>query len=487
MTTTNGSSTDNGVASTDIAQTATEGVETMNPDIDNECPRPVFSTPIEKLLFLPARDRGHDTASLLAAGSDGVVRAWCISAPGSYVGGFTASHHPDESVPAMAVDETNDLLVTGDACGYVKVWDISHFAVRERHCCDEEHRKRDAVWRDFPLLRWIKRLEEMGTGTLHKAFPTMQTAHEHDQPHLLTSVRAHVACINSVEYASLRSDERFILTASDDHSVRMWSLRGQFMGLFGQPALWDLNRTLCLRSERKEYMRHRPRSYLLPPDVRRCASTTTLRTLNNFKKTTWRGLACIVSCAQQFLEAGKRYREIDRPASVGKSSQSVHLKELPTPVLGHNFPRLPRHFTAKVARPVIFGHLCPAFHSIPLPAVEYVDFTPYTNMLKATRDRYQFSQHARLPPIRTGHGNPQRQALTRRYTVTHGHVGDHGHPGDHGHVRVHGHGHGHARMVGHAGDHDHAGDRGPPYDHDYAGAHGDTGAYGHAGDNAQRH
>ena len=116
---------------------------------------------------------------------------------------------------------------------------------------------------------------------------------------------------------------------------------------------------------------------------------------------------------------------------------------------------------------------CPAFHSVPLPLVEYVDFTRYSSMLKVVRERYQFSHPSRLPPIRTSN-HPERLTITNGPLISHGHAGDHS-------DRVR------ARMCGHAGDHDHTGTIGLTDDRSHTGAYGDTAAFGNAGDNAQRH
>lgn len=58
----------------------------------------------------------------MASGSDGWVRAWSIHHKGGLLGQFNAAHKPGEAVLAMATDEENEILITADTLGYVKVF-----------------------------------------------------------------------------------------------------------------------------------------------------------------------------------------------------------------------------------------------------------------------------------------------------------------------------------------------------------------------------
>ena len=80
----------------------------------------------------------------------------------------------------------------------VEVWDISHYLVRGRGCSDEEHAERQALWDSFPMIPWLKWLEDVHM--LHLDFHCMRKAHEWNTPHLLTSFRGHSTVINSIAH-----------------------------------------------------------------------------------------------------------------------------------------------------------------------------------------------------------------------------------------------------------------------------------------------
>lgn len=71
------------------------------------------------MLFLQKREHAHDTATLLTAGSEGWVRAWSMF--GGLLAQFVAANGKHESVLSMTTDENNNLLVTGDTLGFIKV------------------------------------------------------------------------------------------------------------------------------------------------------------------------------------------------------------------------------------------------------------------------------------------------------------------------------------------------------------------------------
>ena len=80
----------------------------------------------------------------------------------------------------------------------LQVWDISHYLIRCRSCSDEEHAERQDVWDRFPMMKWLRHLEEICM--IHLDFRCMKTAHERDTPHLLNSFRGHVRVINSIDH-----------------------------------------------------------------------------------------------------------------------------------------------------------------------------------------------------------------------------------------------------------------------------------------------
>lgn len=75
-----------------------------------------------QIVFLESRPNDQDTATLMASGADGWVRAWSIHHKGGLLGQFNAAQKGGgESVLAMTTDSKNEFLITGDTSGYIMV------------------------------------------------------------------------------------------------------------------------------------------------------------------------------------------------------------------------------------------------------------------------------------------------------------------------------------------------------------------------------
>ena len=146
-------------------------------------------------------------------------RFWNIYS-GSLVGAFQiesscAVHHRTAptllSASALATSATNDILVTGDSMGEVKVWTIAEY------CC-----KQRAEAGPPPLLHgW----------TAHAgAIVSLQVIEQEIQPPA-TSRGSHLPP---------RTMLRMVLSASADKTVRLWTIDGTAIGTFGQHAPWDI-------------------------------------------------------------------------------------------------------------------------------------------------------------------------------------------------------------------------------------------------------
>ena len=71
------------------------------------------------MLFLETREHDRLNATLLSS-AGGMIQAWSVHG-GGLLAQFQAAHTPGESVPAMATDKQNCILITGDSLGYIKV------------------------------------------------------------------------------------------------------------------------------------------------------------------------------------------------------------------------------------------------------------------------------------------------------------------------------------------------------------------------------
>lgn len=166
---------------------------------------PVFKDEmaVDNLIFLEARvcgHRHHTGAVLVASGHRGFVQFWWVRNGSALYDEFYAPHAPASSVTAMVTDPTNSILVTGDTEGCIGVWNIEKYA-------------------------------------LSASKPGMRT-----KPRLLNRYRAHTKTIVSIQYiVHGELNKEMLLTASKDCTVRLWTIKGIYIGIFGQEKSWDIN------------------------------------------------------------------------------------------------------------------------------------------------------------------------------------------------------------------------------------------------------
>ncbi|XP_073094149.1 LOW QUALITY PROTEIN: uncharacterized protein [Manis javanica] len=84
---------------------------------------------VEKIIFLQTRPRLPHMAALLSSCMDGYIYAWSIHRNGGLLGKFPVDFEDngDVVVGAMATDENDWILVTGDCKGHIKIWDIKDY------------------------------------------------------------------------------------------------------------------------------------------------------------------------------------------------------------------------------------------------------------------------------------------------------------------------------------------------------------------------
>ncbi|XP_067024528.1 cilia- and flagella-associated protein 337-like isoform X2 [Acropora muricata] len=154
-----------------------------------------FGQAVTKLLFLSERPLSASSigANLVSCNASGSVRFWNTH-KSICVGQFLAHEHA--GFLTMTVDDTNSYLVTGDADGVVKVWDIAEYCV----------------------------------GTL---------VDNDVAPPLVKQFQPHSDTINSIQLFT-RSERLLVLTASSDCSVALWDIEGRHIGIFGQEEHWKI-------------------------------------------------------------------------------------------------------------------------------------------------------------------------------------------------------------------------------------------------------
>ncbi|KAI8923511.1 WD40-repeat-containing domain protein [Entophlyctis helioformis] len=149
------------------------------------------SRSIDKVLFLQERSGMREAASLVSTGSDGIVRFWNILY-GSLVFEVDCTQGRKEGIFTLVTNAANTLLLTGDALGWVCMFDIRDMA-----------------------------LDENSTMSMP----------------LIVSFRAHVRSITGMD---IIEGPDVMVTCSSDCTVRMFTMKGEFIGIFGQPLLWEL-------------------------------------------------------------------------------------------------------------------------------------------------------------------------------------------------------------------------------------------------------
>ncbi|RXN25960.1 WD repeat-containing on Y chromosome-like isoform X2 [Labeo rohita] len=157
--------------------------------------------PVHRLLFLQRRAQQSHLRSdaVLLSSQAGFVCWWSVCGPRHNQGQFYVPDGSNENVMGLSTDQENTLLVTGDTCGSIRVWDISQYALNG---------------------------------------VDMESAE--DLPPLLHSWRGHERAIVSIEVLVYES-QLFVLSASVDHRACLWTAQGVCVGCFGQEQQWDLS------------------------------------------------------------------------------------------------------------------------------------------------------------------------------------------------------------------------------------------------------
>ncbi|KAJ3130047.1 hypothetical protein HK098_006759 [Nowakowskiella sp. JEL0407] len=149
---------------------------------------------IDKIVFLLERLNNKLGASMITTGADGILRWWNTD-EGYLMFEVEGTLGKGNGIYAMCVNSANSLLITGDSQGFATVWNI------KETCLDDK--------------------TPMGQEIIS----------------ILYFWRCHMKSIVSVEIVE---PQEMIITASTDCTVRLFTIRGEFVGTFSQPELWDL-------------------------------------------------------------------------------------------------------------------------------------------------------------------------------------------------------------------------------------------------------
>lgn len=164
------------------------------------------SVAIETLAVLDAQRRVLPDCVLVCGSADGKLRLFSAGDM-RLLDEVRACRSLTEGLQHVATEESSTFIASGDTSGYIQLWDVS-----ELPKLWPSNRELLNAPEDVPVLR--------------------RTALRR-----LYSWRAHARAITHVEY--LTSVEG-IISASFDCTVRLWTLSGEQVGVFGQPMPWSL-------------------------------------------------------------------------------------------------------------------------------------------------------------------------------------------------------------------------------------------------------
>ena len=317
-----------------------------------------YARAIHKLLFLQSRLSSAATATLLASCADGTVQAWSLHHEGGLLHTFRACNASGDYCLTLASDSHNRYLITGDTAGYVRIW------LMENYCTDSQEQVNWAFYKQkFPILgRHLSLMRRMLKLDFLKAS---------FRPHILNSFRAHLRTVMSVDYVEAHD---LLVTSSADCSVRLWTLCGRFIGIFGQKKFWSLSLPVKLREL----------PVRIPRDVHRVASSTTLKVMHGGRHPKWHLVRMGILLAaselmrgqEELKERSRRMREARLRASQAMDSSTLNMDEervgrKPAPILGENYRRKSRHKPMPtVPQPKIMRNQAMAFTLLPFVDVE---------------------------------------------------------------------------------------------------------------------
>ncbi|KAK0177738.1 hypothetical protein PV328_001756 [Microctonus aethiopoides] len=214
----------------------------INDDLNNNQSTFIFmqSVAVRAILFLCSRRTGSKIGTLIVSLNSGMIQMWSHHHDGGFIKAFSAIH------------------IDGDCClchkeGYIKVWLMKNYGLPTNLYQEINFA---SLRIEFPFL-WKDRI-------LRRA---KRAVKNQPLPLLVSSFKGHLKPINSIEFIPGAN-----LIISSDHSVRMWSLGGRYISTLGSFKDW---KTILPDIPVNHYFE----DYRIPPDVKKVASSTTMKVL----------------------------------------------------------------------------------------------------------------------------------------------------------------------------------------------------------------
>ncbi|XP_054580247.1 EF-hand calcium-binding domain-containing protein 8 [Eptesicus fuscus] len=174
-----------------------------------------------QIIFLQSRPRLPQTAALLSSCIDGYIYAWSIYGYGGMLGKFRVDSGGlgDVVVGAMATDENDCILVTGDSKGYIKIWDIDDYCT----VTDGQSSQLSGTNKfQFLIPKLIQSNLEYSIPSDKKEVidgHTISVA----PPMLLATWKGHLDSVADILYVD---NYELVISAGHDRDVKAWRLSG---------------------------------------------------------------------------------------------------------------------------------------------------------------------------------------------------------------------------------------------------------------------
>ncbi|XP_051000777.1 EF-hand calcium-binding domain-containing protein 8 [Acomys russatus] len=189
----------------------------------------------QQIIFLQTRPRLPHTAAMLTSCADGFIYAWSIHGNGGLLGKFPVDldENGEVVVGAMATDENDWILLTGDSKGIIKIWDIKDYCLFTgqkplqhsgiKISTEAENKFRFLIPKKLQIrsVYYIpQKEEEVVEGQTISLVP----------PALLITWTSHSENIGDILYIDAY---QLIVSAGDDQDLKAWKLSGESKGTFG--------------------------------------------------------------------------------------------------------------------------------------------------------------------------------------------------------------------------------------------------------------
>ncbi|KAH8378190.1 hypothetical protein KR093_009950, partial [Drosophila rubida] len=258
---------------------------------------------VQAVLFLQKRPMTKDHGAVFISLDTGTIQVYSHHQHGGIVSQFYAVHKLGDCVLTMATDRKNRFLYTGTAFGYVKVWHIVNYCIPEAekvHVCMPRLRLEFIFLRKEAFLPRAKRM-----------------VRNQPEPMLVSSYKGHLKAINSIGFINL---PKIIFTGSHDYSCRLWTQGGRYLGTLGTVLPWSKLTPFERAGEDN-------RMYRLPPDIKKVASSTTLKVISGVQYNT--------TFKRRVSEKRDEDREVEDTAA--NDLKTLFDKPLKEPILGKHF------------------------------------------------------------------------------------------------------------------------------------------------------